>query len=132
MAYQGATAASSVNNPPVQVIQHLAQGGFTTAPATGVNLGSTQIGSTLGSVPGRALGGNFWYYASTDVSSAVLASSAYFSDGLSLGMKPGDVIFVIGCSSLGSSATLSIGLITQVSTLGAGCVSTGSYLSSTR
>ena len=91
MAYQGSTAASSVSNPPVQIIQTLSQGGFSTSVSTGINMGSTQIGTTLFSVPGRALGGNLWYYASTDSSSTVFAAG-YFSDWLSSwSMRPGDI-----------------------------------------
>ena len=133
MAYQGSTAASSVSNPPVQIIQTLSQGGFSTAVSTGINMGSTQIGSTLFSVLGRALGGNLWYYASTDQSSAVFASG-YFADGFKLGMRPGDILFCVFCSSLGSSQTLAIGLIGDVSSTAftAGALSTNAWLSSTR
>lgn len=132
MAYQGTTAASSVSNPPLQVTQPLSGGGFTTVQSSGINLGSTQIGSSLASVPGRALGLNLWMYASTDPSSAVLASSAYFTDGIALGMKPGDAIIVISASSLGTTATISLGVLSIQSTAGTGCGSTASYMSSTR
>lgn len=132
MAYQGTTAASSVSNPPLQVTQPLSGGGFSTVQSSGINLGSTQIGSSLATLPGRALGLNLWMYASTDPSSTVLASSTYFTDGIQLGMKPGDAIIVISASSLGSSATISLGVVTMQSSAGTGCGSTGSYVSSTR
>ncbi len=117
MAYQGTTAASSVSNPPVQAWQPLSGGGFSTFQSTGINMGST-YGSSVGAMPGRALGGNGWYYASTDPSTAVCAQG-YFTDGLKLGMKPGDVLFIIAASSLGGANNVSVAVIGDVTSTGA-------------
>ena len=134
MAYSGSTAASSVANPPQMIwAGHMGGGGWTTAPSTTINLGAT-YGSSVGSRPGRALSANGWYYASTDTTTASLAAG-YFTDGKALGMQPGDVIFVVGSASAGSSATFAIGVIGDVTSTGASIGvggSTGSQLSSTR
>jgi hypothetical protein len=118
MAYQGSTAASSVSNPPLNLIAPLSYAGFSTALSTGINMGSTQIGTTLFSLPGRAAGGSLWRYASTDGTTAVCAQG-YFTDGLKLGMQPGDAIIIIACSSLGGAANIGLGVIGDVTSTGA-------------
>lgn len=65
-------------------------------------------------------GGALWFYQSTDVSTDVDASG-YFTDGYYLGMKVGDVVFVVETDN---SYLLTIHSVTVVnSTTGAVTVS---------
>jgi hypothetical protein len=118
MAYSGATAASSLANPPRLVIaagiaQFPASTGLTTNPTAGPN----------------AQGGNLWYYSSTNLTTDIVASN-FFTDGYYLGMKPGDMVTGVQFSSIGSSVTTFNGAIVGVSTSGA-YMSTGSVMTST-
>lgn len=81
MGYVGTTAASSVQNPPIQIARGLA-GGI---------LGSSVQGTGL------------WFYSTTDLSS-VISTGGYFSDGLYLGMRVGDVVIGACGGSIGSTA----------------------------
>jgi len=74
MAY--APFDSTSPNPPVLALNPIAFGGNSTFNST--------VGSSL-------LGGRLWLYNSTHGSSDT-GSSDFISDGLSLGMKPGDMI----------------------------------------
>lgn len=107
MAYVGTTAASSVSNPPIQIARGLA-GGI---------LGSSVQGTGL------------WFYSSTDLSS-VMSTNSYFTDGLYLGMRVGDVVLGAFGGSIGSTLQYSyIGIIMTATT--AGCaMSTGSQITS--
>lgn len=127
MAYFGTTAASSVSNPPRQLV----------APfATNASLpGSTQFLSTQGSTaannsnaPGGG-GGGLWAYVSTNLTTDLTVAN-FFSDGFYLGMNAGDQIQGAQFTSLGSSVTTFYGTIVSVSTAGAS-LSTGSLLTST-
>lgn len=115
MSYSGATAASSVANPPRLLI-----GGFAQTPGT--------TGLTTAPSAPNSQGGNLWYYASTNTSTQ-LQDSNFFSDGKNLGMKPGDVVFGVSFTSAGSTVNLSVGVIVGVSTDGAS-MSTGSVMTS--
>ena len=117
MSYSGSTAASSVANPPINITQ---------GPLASV--GSTATGIIAGTVGGKQ-GGRVWFYSSTNPSTAVEAAN-FFSDGLNLGMRPGD--FVIGnyYSSAGSSMVTYMFSVKTVSTSGAS-VSAASVISST-
>lgn len=127
MAYSGTTAASSVSNPPRQLVAP-----FATNPAIA---GSTMFLSTAGSTaannpnaPGGG-GGGLWFYASTNLTTDLTAAN-FFSDGFYIGMRPGDIVQGAQFSSLGSSVTTFIGAIVSVSTAGAS-FSTGSLITST-
>ena len=127
MAYFGSTQASSIANPPRQLVAP-----FATNP---VIAGSTQYLSTQGSTaannanaPGGG-GGGLWYYASTNATTDLTASN-FFSDGYYLGMRAGDPIFTVSFTSLGSSVQTGLGVIVSVSTAGAS-LSTGSLITST-
>lgn len=114
MGYSGTTAASSIANPPIQLVKGL--GG----------------GSRLASTAMAGIGTGLWFYGTTDVSSSAFASG-YFSDGYELGMKTGDVV-IISCfiSTVTSSGTLTMGIVSSVSTTGGGTqLSSGSFMSST-
>lgn len=107
MAYVGTTAASSVQNPPIQIARGLA-GGI---------LGSSLAGTGL------------WFYSSTD-GSTVMESSTYFTDGLFLGMRQGDL--VIGCAAATAGTTVPIaylGAVVFATTAGCG-LSTGGTMTS--
>jgi len=110
MSYSGATAASSIANPPVLLVR-----------------GMGQANTTASSVGGYGL----WMYTSshsaTEMSSGT-NSGTFFTDAYYLGMKSGDVIMLVGTT--GSSVGFAIGVIGGVSTNGA-FVSTGSQANST-
>ena len=127
MAYFGSTQASSIANPPRQLIAPFA--------VNPVITGSTQFLSTQGSTaannangPGGG-GGGLWYYASTNQTTDLTAAN-FFSDGFYIGMKAGDVVMGAQFSSLGSSVITFTGAIVSVSTAGAS-LSTGSLITST-
>lgn len=116
MAYSGTTAGATSANPPIRIDGGLAAlsgtTGLTTAPG----------------VPGGQ-GVGLWRYTSTNLTTDLTASN-FFSDGYSLGMRPGDIVIGSQFSSAGSSVTVFIGAITGVSTSGAS-LSTGSLMTST-
>lgn len=118
MSYSGATAASSVSNPP----RKISLGGLTVGPVKSTGL------TTAPNSPGNQ-GGNLWYYSSTNLTTDIVASN-FFSDGFYLGMLPGDMVMGVQFSSAGSSVTSFMGAITGVSTSGAS-LSTGSLMTST-
>lgn len=110
MPYSGATAATSVANPPVQI-----------ARAMGGTLNTTSTGGG---------GGGLWFYASTNSSTDWFSTANFFTDAYYLGMRTGDVMIVTGAT--GSSAYLAVGLVGAVTTAGAALSSSGGFLSSTR
>lgn len=126
MAYFGTTAASSVSNPPRQLIAPFANNAAVA--------GSTAFLSTQGSTaayanaPGGA-GGALWYYASTNATTD-LTSANFFSDAFYIGMRPGDLVMGVQFTSAGSSVTTFQGGLGAVSTAGA-ALSTGSLITST-
>lgn len=127
MSYYGTTQASSIANPP-----RLLTAPFASNPAIA---GSTMYLSTQGSTaannanaPGGG-GGNLWFYASTNLTTDIVASN-FFSDGFYIGMRPGDMVMGAQFSSLGSTVTSFMGAIVSVSTAGAS-LSTGSLMTST-
>lgn len=127
MAYFGTTAASSVSNPPRQLVAP-----FANNPALA---GSTEFLSTQASTaannanaPGGG-GGGLWFYASTNLTTDLTAAN-FFSDGFYLGMRAGDIVQGAQFSSLGSTVTTFMGAIVSVSTAGAS-LSTGSLMTST-
>lgn len=127
MAYYGTTQASSIANPPRQMVAP-----FATNPAL---VGSTNYLTTQGSTyannsnaPGGA-GGGLWFYASTNLTTDLVAAN-FFSDGFYLGMRAGDIVQGAQFSSLGSTVTTFMGAITSVTTAGAS-LSTGSLITST-
>ena len=109
MGYVGTTAASSVANPPIQIARGLA-GGI---------LGSSLQGTGL------------WFYSSSDLSS-VMSTASYFTDGLYLGMRVGDIVIGAAGGTVGSTAQFSyMGAIMTATT--AGCaLSTGATQTSSQ
>ena len=124
MAYNSSTVASSIANPLMQMfgtnsgIDQRISG----STAIYVNNAFKNAGSTATYQEGRAFGGNFWAYWTTDNSTTV-ASTGYFSDAGILGVRPGDVIMVVACSSTGSSGAgvqvLRFMTVANISTAGA-------------
>lgn len=117
MAYSGSTAASSVANPPRQMVQSIA-----------ANQGTTGL-TTAPSAPG-AQGGGLWFYCSTNATTDIVASG-FFTDGEALGMRPGDMVMGAQFTSAGSSVTTFMGAVTGITTAGAASLSTGSLVTST-
>ena len=75
--YYGATAASTLANPPVVI-------------------GQTMSGS-LNNSPGY-LGAKLWFYSSSNASTDI-SNSECFSDGQALGMQVGDVVLCVKAAS---------------------------------
>lgn len=95
-AYVGTTAASSVANPPIEMLNSL--GGSGNRPT-----------------PGSAV----WLYSSTNTSTEFTAVG-FFTDGQALGMKVGDILFGVYQTSVGSTAPIPyMGCIGAVSSTGA-------------
>lgn len=108
MAYNGATAASSVANPPIRIA-----GGM-----GGVSQQSTASGG------GRGV----WFYNSSN-GSTELQGANFFTDAKALGMQAGDLLLFVVAT--GSSIACGMGVIGTVSTSGAAIASTGASLTST-
>jgi hypothetical protein len=115
MAYYGATAASSLSNPPILLARGMASGGNTTA---------------FGSGPQN--GGGLWLYTSshsaTEASSGT-NSGAFFSDAWALGMRTGDVMMMAGTT--GSTYGFAVGVMYVTSGTTYAYLSTGSQANST-
>lgn len=108
MAYSGATAASSVANPPVRLGGTMS--GYMNTLSTGGN------------------GGQLWMWNSSNGTTDAFAAN-YFTDAFYLGMRKGDVIIMQGCT--GSTVNINIGVLGAVTTNGAALASTGAFISST-
>jgi hypothetical protein len=122
MAYYGTTAASTDRNPPINLLTVIGGPQNTYAKV----LSPTTAQSTASYVGGCGL----WYYRSSD-SSTLVQTAGYFTDGLGLGMKTGDVMLCVHQSSYGTSPDLSVGVIvTTASTAGFNMAIGGSIQSS--
>ncbi len=108
MSYSGATAASSLANPPVLL-----------AAAVGGKVNTTSTGGN---------GSQLWMYNSSNGTTDTLVSN-FFTDAYYLGMRKGDVVIAQGCT--GSTVNILIGVLGAVSTAGAAIASTGAFISST-
>jgi hypothetical protein len=108
MSYSGSTAATP--NPPINVT-----GGL------GIGRGSTAL-----------TGGNknLWMYNSTNLTTDIVASG-FFSDGVALGMRPGDIVLGTQYTSAGSSVISFQSVVSAVTTGGAASLSTGGTMTST-
>lgn len=120
MAYVGTTAATSVANPPICIARgmgHLAS--------------STGNAGVIGSV-GPNGGTGLWYYASVDPSSSIVGTVNYFTDGLQLGMRTGDIIMAAYTSSVQSTTVLlGIGILGTTNSTAGFSMMTGSMMYST-
>lgn len=123
MAYSGSTAASSVANPPL-----LITAGGALSPT--LNAAANVLGSSLQTTTPFVGGNSIWRYTSSDAST-LAQGPGYFTDGLALGMKIGDLIAIVAQTSLGTSPTMSWGvLVTTNSTAGFNVASAGAIASS--
>jgi hypothetical protein len=112
MSYSGTTAASSVANPPLNLLRPMAQ----ITNASGNVLGSSLQNATTSYYLQGGCG--LWYYCSSDAST-LLQAAGYFTDGQQLGMRMGDILINVVQTSLGTSPTFNIGvLMTTNSTAG--------------
>jgi hypothetical protein len=124
MAYSGTTAASSAANPPVLLARPMAHVSTTNADL---------FYSTAATSPATFRGGNgLWIYQSSDPTSTIVGTTTYFTDGLRLGMKNGDVIFCISATSAGAAdRQMGMGMLYSTNSTAGFSVSTGTVLYST-
>lgn len=120
MAYSGSTAASSVANPPLLLVRGVGQIN---------NAAGNVLGSSLQTTTAFAGGSGLWYYASSD-GSTLLQAAGYFTDGLALGMRIGDVLMAVAQSSLGTSPTMSMGVLVTTNSTNGFNVNTGGAIAS--
>ncbi len=114
MSYSGATAASSIANPPVRLAGYIGGGANSTAHGNAAGKGVKSL----------------WMYGTSDEATN-LRDSNYFTDGWYLGMRSGDIM-IYTCST-GSSISVGVGVVSSAaSTAGCALGSTGGVLSSTR
>jgi hypothetical protein len=74
--------------------------------------------------PSMGGGAQEWVYSSTDVSTAVRAST-YFSNGSALGMRIGDWVKIVSLSTAGAYVSHSIGVVSTVTASSAATITTG-------
>ena len=120
MAYSGSTAGSTSANPPVLLV-----GGTPTYGAANAVLGSS-LNTTSAYYGG---GFNIWKYNSSDAST-LLQGAGYFTDGLALGMKYGDIMIHVCQTSLGTSPTMNIGVIVTTNSTAGFNINTGGAIAS--
>ena len=115
MAYVGTTAASSAANPPMLLARGMGQ-----VTSTNGNLlystAATSQSTSAASFPALTGGTGLWYYQSVDPTTTIVGTTGYFTDGLQLGMRNGDIIFCLSPSSGGSTATVRLGIAALMST----------------
>lgn len=93
--YVGTTAASSVANPPFELLNTLGGAANRICPGTAV-----------------------WSYCSTNTSTEVTTAN-FFTDGQSLGMRVGDIVFCVYQTSAGSTSPIPyMGCVAASSTSG--------------
>lgn len=106
MSYSGSTAASP--NPAICVS------------------GAMTRGSTVLTGNSKQL----WMYNSTNLTTD-LTAAGFFSDGVALGMRPGDLVIGTQYTSAGSSVISFTSVVASVTTGGAASLSTGGTMTST-
>lgn len=100
--------AYSTSNPPAAISQQLTRG------TTVITDNKPQM----------------WLYNSTNLTTDMTAAG-FFSDGVSLGMRPGDVVIGTQYTSAGSSVITFQASVASITTAGAASLSTGGMLTST-
>ena len=121
MAYSGSTAASSVANPPILMIGM--------GPTPTLNASGNVLGSSAQTTSAFTGGNNLWKYNSSD-GSTLLQGVGYFTDGLALGMRNGDILISVSQSSLGTSPTCQIGVLMTTNSTAGFNVATGAAIQS--
>ena len=124
MAYAGTTAAAP--NLPILLARGLGQ-----QTSTGGNLLYSTASTSYDKVTG---GTGLWIYSSVDPTTTIVGTLNYFTDGLQLGMRNGDVIICQSVTSAGSRSSLLMGIATLVTTSSTNgfSVATGSLMLSTQ
>ena len=124
MAYQGTTSATP--NLPINLTR-----GMGTQRTTGGDLFQSTASTSYDKVSG---GTGLWVYQSTDPTTTIVGTLGYFTDGLNLGMKNGDIIFCQSQTSQGSTSSLLMGIATLYTTNSTAgfSVGTGSLVLSTQ
>lgn len=120
MAYSGSTVGVSASNPPILLAR-----GMGSINNTAGNV----LGSSLQTTTAFSGGSGLWYYCSSD-GSTVLQGAGYFTDGLALGMRNGDVLISVSQSSLGTSPTMGIGVLMTTNSTAGFNVNTGGAIQS--
>ena len=116
MAYNGTTAAATAQNIPIRLTWGgLASGGFTTGYATG----SSAAGYFNPNIPATKQAASLWLYNTTDLTTQMSSGLSYFTDGVQLGMRPGDILMGV-CGLSSAAGTPYVKLINYVSTAGVG------------
>ena len=124
MAYAGTTAAATSQNVPVRITWGgLTEGGFTTGFTTS-GLGAGYF-YPAGGPPTRQAAG-LWLYNTTDLTTQMSTGLTYFTDGATLGMRPGDILMGV-CGLSSAAGTPYVKLINYVSTAGV-CISTAAVI----
>jgi len=115
MAYLSSTEATSKANPPILLVRGMGQ--ITTTSGNLLYSTGTTDTSTSSVTFGALTGGTgIWYHQTSDPSSTIIGTRGYFSDGQQLGMRNGDIIFVLAPSSGGSTGTVVLGINALVTT----------------
>ena len=121
MAYSGSTAGTTSQNPPVALLPNV-------TPTYGA--ANQVLGSSLNTTSAYYGGGfQIWKYNSSDAST-LLQGAGYFTDGLALGMRYGDILIHACQTSLGTSPTLNIGVLVTTNSTAGFNINTGGAIAS--
>ena len=111
LAYNGATAGTTLSNPPV--LMAAAMGGHVQYATTGSTAG-------ISNIPVGASGAKIWFYASSN-SAAELASLNSIGDGVALGMTIGDIMIGVTTTAASTAPIAFMGvLVTSAGATGFG------------
>lgn len=108
VTYNGTTAGSTSQNPPVLIAQAMA--------------------GSISNSPGLTAA-KLWFYTSTNASTDLSDTSGGFSDGYGLGMRAGDVVICVQATAGSTLPITTVGTVGASST--AGAFLTTSVISST-
>lgn len=98
LTYSGGTAGSTLANPPIQV-----DGGM------GAGFQYAYVATSTLAFPNNIPSNKVWMYSSTNDITDLVALNA-FNDGLTLGIKPGDVLVSVSASAGSTSPKLQFGV----------------------
>lgn len=117
MAYSGTTAVATAQNVPVKITWGgIAAGGFTSGYSTAAaNAGYWNPSGG----PATKQANDVWLYNTTDLTTQMSTGLNYFTDGLNLGMRPGDILMGL-CGLTSAGGTPYVKAITYVSSAGVG------------
>lgn len=101
LAYNGATAGSTLANPPV--LMKSAIGGHVQFVTSGSTAGISQL-------PVGASGAKIWFYSSSN-SAAEVAGAAAINDGVALGMTIGDIMLGVTTTAASTAPIFYAGVL---------------------